>query len=460
MYENEDTEDIEGITLEEYYKTKNEELFRLFSSNKRLKIDYSTVNNFLCKFDTLHSGDFFKTFKPPLVQEYFCQQLNFLLLIDFILSFFKVNDVTFNVQKINTAFIFDFFVKLGEFYSFMNYLDVDEIFIDYLKYMISLYSLQLRREVIEANFHYDIEILDNFFANEIMPKVFEEVHYRDMHKDGDKIRKFYEVFGKELKEYNKTVDYLSDEFSFVDNLFTLNYDWGGRPSIKVKTTSVEVMNPRPPPPMNPTNNKEGFQDNDNTSDDDDDDDDDYYYGGSGYRPTIHTWTPTIMKDIPNIEESDPNFKSHRNTFIFKNFQELKFYYDGILKEVRNICAGMKLKDYSSFLTHNDTRDVVKIKTILGVQLNFKSLDKKDKTAVEAIYDIACEYGHLEIVKDYIEFKSGELSVSEVDKAMVSPNREIIKMLRDACSRYKNLKNTVDKFKDKKFCEPKIRFNAV
>ena len=59
MYENEDPEDIEDLTPEEYYKTKKEELFHLFSSNKTLNIDLTTVNDFLSKFDILHSGDFF-----------------------------------------------------------------------------------------------------------------------------------------------------------------------------------------------------------------------------------------------------------------------------------------------------------------------------------------------------------------------------------------------------------------
>jgi hypothetical protein len=155
------------------YGNESRILFNTFSSNKSLKIDYGTIDDFLIKFDILYKSDFFMSFKEPLVQEYFCQQLNFLLLIDFILSFFRTNNKVFDVKKINTAFIFDFFVKLCDFYSFMNFLDVDYKFVDYLKYMITLYTLQLRREVIEKNFHYNIEILDNFFANEIMPKVFQ-----------------------------------------------------------------------------------------------------------------------------------------------------------------------------------------------------------------------------------------------------------------------------------------------
>ena len=186
------------------YGNESRLLFNTFSSNKSLKIDYGTIDDFLIKFDILHKSDFFISFKEPLVQEYFCQQLNFLLLIDFLLSFFRTNNKAFDVKKINTSFIFDFFVKLCDFYSFMNFLDVDYKFVDYLKYMITLYTLQLRREVIEKNFHYDIEIIDNFFANEIMPKVFQEIKYRNMNDFVNKIEKFDTTFEKELKEYIKS----------------------------------------------------------------------------------------------------------------------------------------------------------------------------------------------------------------------------------------------------------------
>jgi hypothetical protein len=66
------------------YLQEGQLLFNTFSFDKKLKMDLSTLNDFLCKTEILFKKDFFKTFKKPLVEEYFCQQLNFLLLIDFI----------------------------------------------------------------------------------------------------------------------------------------------------------------------------------------------------------------------------------------------------------------------------------------------------------------------------------------------------------------------------------------
>jgi len=353
------------------------------------------------------------------------------------------------VKKINTAFIFDFFIKLGEFHSFMNYLDVDDDFVNYMKYMITLYTLQLRREVILNNFHYDIEILDNFFANEIMPKVFEEIKYRNMNDLSYKIEKFNKLFEKELKDYNSTIDYSREELYFLDNMFSLNYNWSQEPSIRVKTTEVEVMNPNPPP-TDFNNNNHHNEDNDNDSDYYSDDD--YYYGGS----SRNTWTPTIKKQIPNIEENDPNYKFHRSSFIFKQYQKLQNEYDILIKEVRTMCSGMKIKAYDNFLPDNNIKDVIKVKSIIGVTLDFNSFDK---SIVNDVFSIACEYGHLEIVKGYLSFKKGDLSHNDIEKAASSPNREILKFLKDSRNQYKKLDTVFGHFKDTTFYEPKIRFNA-
>jgi len=450
------------------YGNESRILFNTFSSNKSLKIDYGTIDDFLTKFDILYKSDFFMSFKEPLVQEYFCQQLNFLLLIDFILSFFRTNNKVFDVKKINTAFIFDFFVKLCDFYSFMNFLDVDYKFVDYLKYMITLYTLQLRREVIEKNFHYNIEILDNFFANEIMPKVFQEITYKNLNDLSNKIVNFNKMFEEELKDYNSTTNYINEEFLFVDNIFLLNYGWTQVPTIRVKTTEVEVMNPNPPP-FNFNNNEDTDEDDNDTADDDtadddtDDDDtadisdyysdeDDNYYGSS----SRNTWTPTIKKQIPNIEENDTNYKVHRNIFIFKHYQKLKNEYDSLIREVRIACSSIKIKAYDDFMPHDNTNDIIKVKSIIGIKLDLNSVDK---SIINNVYDIACEYGHLEIVKSYVEFKNGDLDYISIRKAAASPNREILKFLKDSCKQYKKLDKIFHQFKDATFYEQKIKINA-
>ena len=61
------------------FKQESKLLFDLFSSNKKLKIDYKIVDEFLINFDILYINNVFKSFKHPLVQEYFNKELNTLL---------------------------------------------------------------------------------------------------------------------------------------------------------------------------------------------------------------------------------------------------------------------------------------------------------------------------------------------------------------------------------------------
>jgi hypothetical protein len=203
------------------------------------------------------------------------------------------------------------------------------------------------------------------------------------------------------------------DYDFLDNLFLLSYDWCGEPIITIKKTSVEIINPNPQPVINY-----------NVNDIDDDDDDDYNYENYDYyddQPSRNNWTSTIKKMIPNIEVNDPNYNSHRMAFIFKNYVNMQDEYNNLLKEIRTICSCMRIKDYADFLPHNNTPEIVKVKTIIGIQLDFSKLTKN---IVDDVYLLACEYGHLEIVKAYIDFKNGKLTNLDIEKAAESPNREI------------------------------------
>lgn len=429
------------------FKQESKLLFDLFSSNKKLKIDYKIVDEFLINFDILYINNVFKSFKHPLVQEYFNKELNTLLLIDFILSFFRAINKTFDVKNINTMFIFNFFVKLGDFFSFMNYLDVDDNFVNYLKFMITLYCLQLERNVIDNNFQNSIEIIDYFFANEILPKVFEETKYTNTSDFVHKIKNFNELFEKELKSYNPNMNYTGHESDFLDNMFKLSY-FHNTPSLAVKTTSVEVVNPRAAPVIVINHNEDIPTDYNSDGDSDGEYDDDGQW---------HTenWTPTIMKEIPNIEESDPNYNSYRMKVIFKGYQKLQNDYNNKVKAVRMMCSGMRINDYVDFLPDNNTREIVKAKTIIGIQLDFNTIDN---FSAEDVYNIACEYGHFEIAKAYIELKNGDLIHTHIRKAAESPNKKILNYLKNKSETCKHLK---DLFKGNSsnpyFLDPKIRF---
>lgn len=449
MYD--DDEDIDLDTLD--YRFEAKMLFATFSSNKRLSIDFDNVVDFLNRFNKLHKNGIFTSFKPPLVQEYFCKQLNFLLIIDFILTFFRVDDKRFDVKKINTQFIFDFFIRLGDFYNFMNFLDVDDCFVDYLKYMLVLYAFQLDRNVIEEKYYYFIEILDEFIKNDIMPMVFSDIQYKGLNNIVKRNEEYEKKFAKEIKDYDGSLCYHGEAYSFLEELFNMNKDWNGLPSsVTVKTKTIEVLNPQPPPIGNNVYHPEVESD---------DDDDDYYYselvfyyyGGSSNRR--QAWTPTIKKQVPVIENEDPNFEEYKKLFIFRNYQKSKIEYDNIKSEIKIMCAPLQLKKYDSFEPDNKSIEIMKVKTILGCILDYSKISDND---YKTIFGLACEYGHIEIVKALLDLKGGDIGGNNFEKAQASPNRDIPKYLIECRSKYKKLGELFTRYKDVNYYEPKIRFN--
>ncbi len=445
MYD--DDEDIDFDTLDYRFEVKM--LFATFSNNKRLSIDFDNVSDFLDRFNKLHKNGVFTSFKPPLVEEYFCKQLNFLLIIDFILTFFRADNTNFDVKKITTQFIFDFFIKLGDFYNFMDFLDVEDCFVNYLKYMIILYSFQLDRNIIENKYYYFIEILDEFLKNEIMPKIFSNVHYKGLNNILKCIEGYEKVFEKQIKCYDSKLCYDGDEYLFLDDLFIMCRNIIDVPSqVIVKKKTIEVLNPQPPPIINNEHNSE-FE-----SDDDDDYDDydeyDHYYG----RNSRQIWTPTIEKQVPAIDNEEPNFQEYRKLFIFRNYQKMKRKYDNITNEIKIMCAPLKINKYDSFEPNNTGIDIVMIKTILGCVLDYSKISKKE---YDKIFGLACEYGHIEIVKSLVELKEGDINETNFENAQVSPNRDIPKYLIECKSKYKKLDNVFKTYIGTNYYEPKIRF---
>jgi hypothetical protein len=447
--EDDSSTDINSL---ENWEEKMKFMFTSFAYNKKLTIDYSNVKDFLYKFNAIYKSGYFASFKPPIVQEYFCKQLNFLLIIDFILTFFRVDDKKFDVKKINTQFVFDFFIRLGDFYNFMNYLDVDEHFVNYLKYMLILYAFQLDRNVIEEKYHYFVCILDNFLQNDIMPQIFKDIHYKRLDALSNQINEYNKKFAKEIKEYDNSHCYYSKEYEYLDDLFIMNNYWNSLPSdVTTKTKKIEVLNPNPPPPMhniytNALNGDNNDDDNDDDDDNyDDDDDDDYEY----------QWTPTISKYVPIIEKEDANYEEYRKLFILRNYQKIKEAYDNIMSEVNAMCSSLHLKKYDKFEPDNKNIEIMKVKTILGCVLDYNSISNND---YDTIFGLASEYGHIEIVKALLEKKNGDIGGTNFEKAQASPNRDIPRYLAESKSRLKKLNELFTRYKDVNYYEPKIRFN--
>ncbi len=436
-----DEEDIDFDTLD--YKFEIKMLFDTFASGKNLSITFDNVVDFLDRFNKIHKDGVFSSFSPPLVQEYFCKQLNFLLIIDFILTFFKVDNKDFNVKKLNTKIIFDFFVKLGDFYNFMNYLDVDESFVNYLKYMLILYSFQLDRDVIEDKFFYFISILDEFLQNVIMPQLFREINYNGFNQTSENDESYKRNFPNEIKDYNANLCYCGEAYSFLDDMFIMSNDWYSNPRVTIKFKTVEVLNPEPPPPMNNAyveHNEDSEYDSDSS---------DYYSGRE-------IWTPTITKSFSAIEPTDPNFNEYRKLFVLRHYQRIKEKLDSIANEIKNMCGTLKLKKYDDFEPDNKSVDIIKVKTILGCVLNYKKLPGN---VYNEIFRLACEYGHIEIVKKLVIQLEGNIGCDNFEIAQTSPNRDIPRYLEECKLKFKKLEDLFAKYEDVNYYEPKIRFLA-
>lgn len=457
---NED-DDVDLKTLD--YRDEAKKLFSTFFTSKQLSIDLDSLDYFFDKFNKIHKSGVFINFNPPMIQEYFCKQLNFLLIIDFIITFFKADDENFNIKQINTQFIFDFFVKLGDFYNFMNYLDVEECFVNYLKYMLTLYACQLDRNIIEDKYYSFIYIIDDFFKNEIMPDVFYSIKYKNYDHLKDLVKGYCTKFPNEINYYNKNINYQDSCYDYLDDLFVLNKTWNNIPlNVSTKTKTIEVPNPNPPPPINNTYTEtfnetfnEGTEIDNNEVDEDDyysdydsDSDDDYQYTG-------RQWTPTIKKHVPLIENIDPNYEEYRKIFVLRNYQKSKFEYDTVRSEIEIMCRNIQLKKYDDFEPENKGIEILKIKTILGIILDYNELTDN---AYNILFGLACEFGHTEIVKELIKKKNGAIGNLNFEKAQTSPNREISKYLEENKTKFSELNNLFKKYKDANYHETKIRFH--
>jgi hypothetical protein len=423
MYE--DDEDIDYDNLD--YKLEINMLFDTFSSNKKISININDVTEFLSIFNILYERNVFTTFKPPIIQEYFCKQLNFLLIIDFVLTFFKVKNSNFYIKKINTQFIFNFFIKLGDFYNFMNYLDVDDSFVDYIKYMLVLYAFQLDREVIETNYFYFISVLDDFLQNDIMPKVFEEIKYNDMNELSSTIKIYENTFKEVIKYYDPKIDYNVESYLFLDDMFVMS-SWGFDVLIKYKT--IEVLNPEPRPNIP---NIYG--------------DEDIYWDTR--------WTPTIKKNVNVIDKTDPNYEEYKKLFILKNYHNTMTKYNNIKNEIKIITSSLCINKYDNFELNNNRIEILKVKTIIGCVLDYSSMLVSE---CEILFQIASEYGHIHIVKELIKKLNGSISWSCFDSAFASPNRDIPKYLTECMTKYSVINELFNKHAHINYYEPKIKFN--
>jgi hypothetical protein len=127
----------------------------------------------------------------------------------------------------------------------------------------------------------------------------------------------------------------------------------------------------------------------------------------------------------------------------------------IRNETKSICASLQLKNYDAFEPVNNSSEILKVKTILGCVLDYTGISEND---CNQIFALACDYGHIDIVKALVEKMDGDIGGSNFEKAQCSPNRDIPKYLLECKTKHKKLDELFTKYKDVNYYEPKMRFN--
>jgi hypothetical protein len=197
-------EDVELNKLD--YENEITKLFNMFSIGKELRINDNDVKIFFSRFNKMKH--IINNFERPSMVEYFNKTLGYLIIIDFAISFFRTENNNFEIRNATKELLFELFVKLGEFYCFLNYLDVDIKFLNYIKDTIVIFAIRLDRLTFERNFKLSINLLDEYFINEIVFKLFN--HYSafdivDLKKKLDEFKNNNEI----MKRYDQNIDYLS-----------------------------------------------------------------------------------------------------------------------------------------------------------------------------------------------------------------------------------------------------------
>lgn len=245
LYENELEED-ESVDRKNFFNKSLIESFMLYKSSNEVDLNIKDINIYLNVFQEMNLHD---NFVMPEPQEYFNKKYNYLLLIDFLLSFQKADKKNI-ISEMSTANIERFFIKLSHIYNFMDYLDVDEKFLKYIKALLTLYVQSFDRKDIEEKFGHIVWKLDYFFKNEVISNMFfknkdksfssandvDKLNVRDIYYEKNKPttdRKrniethFSTIIEKYISEKEKgiNVDYLSSKYDFLNKLFKLNTEW-------------------------------------------------------------------------------------------------------------------------------------------------------------------------------------------------------------------------------------------
>jgi len=362
--EKEDHEDEEEFIIE-YNTFLNQQLSNSFNNysnkNPSSRLTNQYITDYVNIFEQLNLHN---NFEKPSLEEYFNKRLNFLLLMDFIISFDK------NKKLQTPQHIFDFFLDLSHFYRFMSYLDVDAKFLEYIKYMLVLYLQSLNRATIDKYFHHISWELDEFFKFEVIREL--HIIYDTNLRSKQSIKQSFEkVYKSELAKESSKIDYTTADYNYLDDYFQVT----SCNDIVRKFTIIEV-------PYDV-----------NESDDEDTDYNNYDPYGDDY------YSATKKVRQYHIDCNDPLFKTNEEMFIYRTYQQTKKFlaeFEEILKT-----SEVRIKDFTKFEELPNKSEHYKNLVLVYVGEGLSDYGIINNKERSNIFKLAYDMCHIDIVRDIL-----------------------------------------------------------
>ena len=360
----EELENNNNLDFKEYSKSKLLEYYNMYRYNN--KISFHKIKIIINNFEKMNLH---LNFKEPKLEEYFNIELNRLLITDFIISYIKIEDCSKNISNITYNEIFEIFLDLSYLYDFLNYLDIDISLINYIKYMLVLFLITLKRETIDKYFEHISWNLDEFFKYDVVYQMYSKFD-DEFYRNNTIIKNIKAKHGnKELLDYDNNVDYLSDEYKFLDDLFVSYFHTiGGNIGVERQYT---------------------FKSNVNINDIDIhnfDFEDTYDYDDI---------SNFIDIEIYKIEKNDPNYDKYFKLFLFRTYKKSLQYIQNIRTDFR--CAKIQIKNCEYF--HNLPESCAyKYEFITFVRELLPSYKIENEHILHKIFNIAYDNSDINIIQ--------------------------------------------------------------
>lgn len=356
-------EDEEDYIID-YDNFLNEHITKCFDDylirNPSTKLTFQNIRDYVNKLEQLNMH---VDFEKPSLEEYFNKRLNFLLLMDFLISFDQ------NKQLQSSQQIFDFFVDFSHFYRFMSYLDVNAKFLEYIKYMLVLYLQSLTRVTIDNYFDHITWELDQFFKFEVVRELYQKYDKNLIAKQNIK-KSFENNYKSVLAKESSKIDYTTEEYNYLDEYFEVF----GCSGIERKYTMIKV----------PRDNNDSDE-YDSNSDYDSDYDYDYDY------KKVRQY---------HIDRNDLLYETYKEMFIHRTYQQSKQFLEDFESFLKT--ADITIKDFTKFEEFPNASEPYKPKVLnfIGEILT----DYGSESECRQYFETAYELCHVNIIKHILNTK--------------------------------------------------------